>query len=655
MREVTLGVLAHVDAGKTTLCEQLLFRGGLLSKIGRVDRGDAFMDADEVERARGITVFCEQATVNMTGAQGECARVTLMDTPGHVDFSGETVRAMSALDAALLVVSCAEGVQSHTVTLFRLLRDRRIPTLLFLNKTDREGADKAAVLDQLLRLLSTDCVSMEQSAGTLTEELAARDEALMEAYLGGHAQQQDYLAGARRAVTALNLYPVLSGSALLGEGIDALEHAIVSLLCTEQASREAQPFSARIYRVRRADGQRLVYAKLTSGAVAVRDEVMTVCGPQKVSALYEAQGTKLLPVRRARAGQCVVIAGLSAKIGETVGAGAAMGRTDFFPVQSVAILPQPPLTHTTLLAHLRELEDEDPLLTLQTRGEELSVGVMGTVQVDVLGSLLAARFGDKVRFAPPKVRYKETLISSTVGVGHYEPLRHYAEVWLRLSPAERGSGVTFEADCPPNTLPINWQRLIEQHVLEREHPGVLTGAPLTDVHVTLLLGRAHIKHTQGGDFREATYRAVRNALMGAKCVLLEPVLRFDLAMPPQSLPGVTGELLRMGAQPDAPCYVGDEVHLSGTCTAAAFWGYPDRFAAATHGHGRLSSRFFGYAPCKKQERVVQESGYSPLSDEQNPPGSVFCSHGAGVYVAWDHVREWAHCDGQWATGASEGA
>lgn len=644
MKELTLGVAAHVDAGKTTLCEQLLFRAGLLAKPGRVDRGDAFMDASAVERARGITVFCEQATVEMTDADGERVRVTLMDTPGHVDFSGETVRAMSALDAALLVVSCAEGVQSHTVTLFRLLRERRIPTLIFLNKTDRDRADRAAALAQLRRILSADCVDLAQDADALREELASRDGELMEAYLDGRAGRADFLSGARRAAAAGELYPVLSGSALLGEGIEALERAVASLFGRDCAALETQPFRALVYRVRRYGGARLVYAKIAAGTLAVRDEVTTVRGSEKVSALYAAQGTKLTPVKRACAGQTVVIAGLGARIGETVGADAHLERAAFYPVQSVAVVPEPPLERAALLAHLRELEDEDPLLSVRARGEELSVGVMGAVQVEVLGSLLQGRFGDRVRFEPPRVLYKETVTADAVGVGHYEPLRHYAEVWLRLSPGAPGSGVTFEDACPPNSLDVNWRSLICRHVFEREHPGALTGAPLTDVRVTLLAGRAHLKHTEGGDFREATYRAIRNALMQAPCALLEPMLRFELAMPREALPGVTGELLRMGAELGAPEYEEDEARLAGACTAAAFWGYPERFAAATRGCGRLASRFSGYAPCKEQARIVGESGYSPLADEENPPGSVFCTHGAGVYVAWDRVREWAHCE-----------
>ena len=302
--------------------------------------------------------------------------------------------------------------------------------------------------------------------------------------------------------------------------------------------------------------------------------------------------------------------------------------------------------------HLRELEEEDPLLSVRPEAEGVSVGVMGAVQVEVLQGVLASRFGDRVRMLPPHVLYKETIDAPVVGIGHYEPLRHYAEVWLRLEPGAPGSGVTFTADCPPNSLDENWKRLIRTHVFEREHPGVLTGSPLTDVHVRLIAGRAHLKHTEGGDFREATCRAIRNALMQAENVLLEPVVRFELAMPSGALARVTGELLRIGAQLDASETDGEETTLTGACTAAMFWDYPTKFAASTRGHGRIASWFYRYEPCKNQAEVVQKLGYDALADVQNPPGSVFCSHGAGFYVAWDHVRDWAHCEAEVGEGDS---
>lgn len=642
---LTLGVTAHVDAGKTTLCEQMLCRSGVIRACGRVDHGDAFMDDDPMERARGITVFTEQAALEWHTESGEPLFVTLMDTPGHVDFSGEMERALSVLDAALLVVSCVEGVQSHTVTLFKLLRKKRIPTLIFLNKTDREGADAARVTAQMQRLLSGDCVLMSDAdADVLKEELAARDEALLEAHFSDCAKREDYLDGARRAFLKGALFPVLAGSALTGTGVDELMRAIAALCKTDWENKESLPFTGQVYRVRRVGGVRYAYVKATAGVLRVRDEVSTVRGMQKVSALMLPQGGKLTTLGELSAGRTAAVAGLDVRPGERIGAELTKDSAELVPLMSVRVEPVPPLELTVLLAHLRELEEEDPLLAVTPEEGGVSVGVMGAVQIEILETLLRTRFGDEVRMLPPHVLYQETIDAPVIGIGHYEPLRHYAEVWLSLVPGERGSGITFSADCPPNTLDLNWQRLIETHVFERMHPGVLTGSPLTDVRIRLIAGRAHLKHTEGGDFREATCRAIRNALMQADNVLLEPVVRFELAMPLEALSRVTGELLRIGAQLDAPETEEDEVTLTGSCTAAMFWDYPTKFAASTRGHGRLMSGFWRYEPCRNQEEIVKKSGYDPLADTKNPPGSVFCSHGAGFYVAWDHVREWAHCE-----------
>lgn len=639
---LTLGVAAHVDAGKTTLCEQMLLHAGVLRRPGRVDHGDTFMDGHALERARGITIFCEQASFDLHRGE-ETVRVTLMDTPGHVDFSGETERALSVLDMALLVVSCAEGVQSHTVTLFRLLRARRIPTMIFLNKTDRTGADVPRAVAQLQRLLSGDCQDMTQGREALREALAERDDTLLEQHLEDTARPADYLAGARRAMAAGRLFPVLAGSALEDRGVDALLDAIAALADTPYAARLDEAFSAQVYRVRRQDGVRYCYVKALSGRLSPREEVATGAGAEKVNAIFTAQGARLLPLAHLEAGQTAAVAGLSCRPGAYIGARTDEEARSIVPLMSVDVEPLDGLDRVRLLAHLRELEDEDPLLSVRAGQGRVSVGIMGAVQTEVLRSVLESRFGDRVELRPPRVIYRETIAAPVVGIGHYEPLRHYAEVWVQLLPGGPGSGVTFEAACPPNTLEGNWQRLVGTHVLERAHPGVLTGSALTDVRVRLIAGRAHLKHTEGGDFREATYRAIRNALMQAQNVLLEPMVRFELAMDQQALPRVTGELVRMGAQMDPPEPDGDEVCLTGLCTAAAFWDYPQRFAASTRGRGRISSAYAGHAPCRNQEEIVRAAGYNPLADEQNPPGSVFCSHGAGVTVGWEHMREWAHC------------
>ena len=640
---VTLGVAAHVDAGKTTLCEQMLRHAGVLRKCGRVDHGDAFMDGNSLERARGITIFSEQASFSLL-REGEPLHVTLMDTPGHVDFSGEMERALSVLDCALLVVSCAEGVQSHTATLFKMLRARKIPTIVVLSKMDREGADVSRAMAQMQRILSPDCVYMQADADEVREELAARDELLMEQHFEECASRADYLAGAKRAFAALGLYPVVSCSALTDQGVDGVLDAIAQLCETDYENKKNLPFAAKVYRVRRENGTRYCYVKALSGTLHAKDEVQTLSGAEKVNAVFAAQGAKLTVVPELSAGQTAALSGLTAKPGETIGDNAALGERELVPLMSVQVKPQGALTVQNLYLHLRELEEEDPLLDVRARGDDLFVGIMGAVQIEVLGSLLESRFGDKVEFMAPRVIYKETVAAPSVGIGHYEPLRHYAEAWLRICPGEPGSGVTFASKLLPNALDENWRRLIYQHIFERKHPGVLTGSELTDVRMELLAGRAHLKHTEGGDFREATYRAIRHGLMNAQNVLLEPYVRFELFMPQEALSRVTGELLALGAQLDAPDYAEDEVGLCGTCTASAFWDYPTRFAASTRGHGRLASCFDRYAPCRNQQEIVDAIGYSPLADTKNPPGSVFCSHGAGFYVDWQDVREWAHCE-----------
>ena len=641
---LTLGVAAHVDAGKTTLCEQMLRHAGVLRKCGRVDHGDAFMDGNALERARGITIFSEQASFDLAREDGTPLHVTLMDTPGHVDFSGEMERALSVLDSALLVVSCADGVQSHTATLFKMLRARKIPTIIVLSKMDREGADIARAMAQLQRILSPDCVYLQGDKDEVREELAARDEALMEQHFEESAGRADYLAGAKRAFAALGLYPVVSCSALTDTGVEEVLSAIAALCETDYEQKLNQPFSAKVYRVRRENGTRYCYVKALSGAIAAKDEVDTPAGREKVNAVFAAQGAKLTVIPKFSAGQTAALSGLSCRPGEIIGEGAGRSEQELVPLMSVQVKPVGNLTVQSLYAHLKELEEEDPLLAVRAQEDDLFVGIMGAVQIEVLGSLLENRFGDKVEFMAPRVIYKETVAAPAVGIGHYEPLRHYAEVWLRLVPGEPGSGVTFASKLAPNSLDENWRRLIYQHIFERTHPGVLTGSALTDVRMEVLAGRAHLKHTEGGDFRESTYRAIRNALMHADNVLLEPYVRFELYMPQEALSRVTGELLTLGAQLDAPEYGEDEVGLTGTCTASAFWDYPTRFAASTRGHGRLASRFDRYAPCKNQQEIVEASGYNPLADTKNPPGSVFCSHGAGLHVGWEHVREWAHCE-----------
>ena len=647
---MTIGVLAHVDAGKTTFSERVLSLSGAIRTMGRVDHGDAFLDAHPIERERGITIFSDQALLERDGDT-----IYWVDTPGHADFSPEMERAVSVMDAAVVVVSCAEGVQSHTETVFRLLRENCVPTLIFLNKTDREGADAEKVLAQMKRLLSPDVIDARGFAGgtmseTLAEEVAARDETLMERLFDTGYDEALWLSELSRQVMACAAFPVLAGSALRGDGVEEFMRALRALVRTDWHTRETGPFRARAYKIRHdAQGGRLCFFKVLSGAAAVRDEIETPQGPAKLSALSVWHGPRARSVERAAAGDLCACPGLEGVMpGDTLGEGAARRTAEWScePMLTADVLWDEAVPENRVLAALHMLEEEESSLQVETRGNGggIAVRVMGGIQLEVLRELLGSRFGLEVSFGPARVLYRETVKAPCVGIGHYEPLRHYAEVWLRLVPAEPGSGVTFRSLCHVDTLALNWQRLIETHVLEKQHRGVLTGAPLTDVRVELLTGRAHLKHTEGGDFRQSVYRAVRNALMHGESRLLEPVCRFALRAPQECYGRLAGDLSRMRAQVEPPEYDGDRVTLRGEAPFATLSGYQTEFLTATHGKGALTVQLSRYAPCRDEDaaRVIAETDYNPLADDT--PDSVFCQKGAGVCVAWDHVREWAQCE-----------
>lgn len=648
----TIGILAHVDAGKTTLSEQILYLAGVLRAPGRVDHQDAFMDADALERRRGITIFSGQAVF----ALGE-NQYTLLDTPGHADFSAEMERALQVLDAAILVVSCVEGVQSHTETVWRLARQAGLPVFFFLNKTDREGADVRRTLDGIRARLTGDCVLLDAGAAegsfapAAKEEIAARDEALLEGYLAGTASSEDFLRAARLETAQGQLFPAFAGAALKGEGVRELLYGLDTLL-KDAAPQLDAPFAARVFRVRRdAQGARVVHMKVLSGALCVKEEVasLTRAGEavrEKVHELRVYSGEKYRVVQRARAGDVVAATGLETPLpGDRIGGAPALSRFDTRPMLRARVLFSPPLSKDAVLLALRLLEQEDPALSVGADPDsgDLEVSVMGPIQLEVLTELLEARFRMRVGFGQSRILYMETIADEAIGTGHYEPLRHYAEVRLRLTPGPRGSGVTFDSVCPVDLLALNWQRLVHTHVMERTHRGVLTGAPLTDVRVTLLTGRAHLKHTEGGDFREATYRAIRQGLMGARSVLLEPVCRFTLTAPEESLGRILSDLTRLRADFDAPVSAGGLVALSGLCPAATFLQYPPEFTAATRGRGAVSFSLSHYAPCTNAEEVVAAASYNPLASLSDTPDSVFCSHGAGFGVSWREAPNWAHC------------
>ena len=630
MKRCCIGVLAHVDAGKTTLSEGLLYAAGALRALGRVDHGDAFLDTETLERERGITIFAKQAVMDCGDTH-----ITLLDTPGHVDFSAETERTLQVLDYAILVVSGTDGVQGHTRTLWRLLERCGVPTFLFINKMDLAGADRAALLESLQRSFGA-CVDFGAEPGERDEAAALTDEAALEEFLEAGALADDTLAG---LISARKIFPCCFGSALKNEGVGEFLQLLTRF--TREPVRGAD-FGARVFKISRdAQGTRLTHLKVTGGTL--RAKMPLSCGKADQLRLYS--GAKFRPLDAAEAGEVVAVTGLTDTYpgqglgAEPDGAGPVLQSVLTYRI----FLPEGADAHA-VLPKLRELEDEDPMLHIvweETTGE-LHAELMGEVQLEILQRLILDRFGLAVTFGEGGIVYKETIAGTVEGVGHFEPLRHYAEVHLLLEPAPRGSGVQLASACPTDELDLNWQRLILTHLAERAHPGVLTGSALTDVKITLLAGRAHLKHTEGGDFRQATYRAVRQGLMQAESVLLEPFYDFRLELPPECVGRAMTDLAAMGGTADAPETVGGETVLTGFAPVKGLRGYAREVAAYTRGRGRLSCALRGYAPCADAEAVIAAIGYDPERDAENPTGSVFCEHGAGVYVPWNEVKARAH-------------
>ena len=630
MKRCCIGILAHVDAGKTTLSEGLLYAAGALRALGRVDHGDAFLDTESLERERGITIFAKQAVMDCGDTH-----ITLLDTPGHVDFSAETERTLQVLDYAILVVSGTDGVQGHTRTLWRLLERCGVPTFLFINKMDLAGADRAALLESLQKSFGA-CVDFGAKPCERDEAAALTDEAALEEFLEAGALADDTLAG---LISARKIFPCCFGSALKNEGVREFLQLLTRF--TREPVRGAD-FGARVFKISRdAQGTRLTHLKVTGGTL--RAKMPLSCGKADQLRLYS--GAKFCPLDAAEAGEVVAVTGLTDTYpgqglgAEPDGAGPVLQSVLTYRI----FLPEGADAHT-VLPKLRELEDEDPMLHIvweETTGE-LHAELMGEVQLEILQRLILDRFGLAVTFGEGGIVYKETIADTVEGVGHFEPLRHYAEVHLLLEPAPRGSGVQLASACPTDELDLNWQRLILTHLAERAHPGVLTGSALTDVKITLLAGRAHLKHTEGGDFRQATYRAVRQGLMQAESVLLEPFYDFRLELPPECVGRAMTDLAAMGGTVDAPETVGRETVLTGFAPVKGLRGYAREVAAYTRGRGRLSCALRGYAPCADAEAVIAAIGYDPERDAENPTGSVFCEHGAGVYVPWNEVKVRAH-------------
>lgn len=640
MRRLCIGVMAHVDAGKTTLAEGLLYVGGALRRLGRVDHGDAFLDTDAVERERGITVFAKQAVLPLEGVE-----LTLLDTPGHVDFSSEMERTLQVLDGALLVVSGTDGVQSHTRTLWRLLERYQVPTFVFVNKMDLAGADKERVLEELGKLDGgfVDFTAPDQERD---EAAALCGEEALEEFLETGALSGDTLA---RLTGERKLFPCWFGSALKLEGVEELLSGLERGLPERNYPRN---FGARVFKISR-DGQggRLTWLKVTGGTLRPKEVISSGAGEErweeKADQLRLYSGEKFRPLEEAPAGTVCAVTGLSRTYpGQGLGAEEDGARPVLEPVLSYQlILPQGTDPHT-VLPKLRQLEEEDPMLRVvwNERWKEIHLQLMGQVQLEVLRRQLSDRFGLEADFGTGGIVYRETIAGAVEGVGHFEPLRHYAEVHLLLEPGERGSGLRVASDCPTDQLDLNWQRLVLTHLLEREHPGVLTGSPLTDVKITLVAGRAHVKHTEGGDFRQATYRAVRQGLMQAESILLEPVYDFTLEVPVDCVGRAMTDLQNMGGTVEPPESGTELVLLTGRAPVAGLRDYGQQVAAYTRGQGRLSCTAGGYEPCHSQEEVASELGYDPERDTDNPADSVFCDHGAGVVVKWNEVRAHMHVD-----------
>ena len=640
MKRLVVGLLAHVDSGKTTLAEGLLYRAGVLRKLGRVDHRDAFLDTDSRERARGITIFAKQAVLALPAAEGaeEC-ELTLLDTPGHVDFSAEAERALQVLDYAVLVVSGTDGVQAHTETLWKLLARYRVPTLVFVNKMDLPGADAAVRLRELRGRFGDGCVDF--STVPDPEALALCSEPLMNEVLENGAASPETVI---TAIARRQVFPVFFGAALRLDGLDGLLRGLQTLTRTPPRWPE---FGARVFKISEDAGTRLTWLKITGGVLPVK---AVLPGGEKADALRLYNGGKFRLISEAYPGMVVAAAGPAAtRPGQGLGAEADADTPLLEPVLNYRV--ESAADPHTLLKALQTLEDEDPQLHVNWRDDlgEVHVQLMGEVQLEILQNILQERFGLEVTFSEGGILYKETLTRAVEGIGHYEPLRHYAEVHLLLEPAPRGSGVQLAADCPPDTLAENWQRLILTHLAERTHPGVLIGAPLTDVRITLAAGRAHQKHTEGGDFRQATYRAVRQGLRmaaaGDGVQLLEPWYDFTLELPADALGRAMADVQRMCGSFNAPETLPESentVRLTGRLPVATARGYAREVAAYTHGLGRWAVLPAGYDACHNTGEVLAAAGYDPDADTDNPADSVFCSHGAGYLVKWDEVPARAH-------------
>lgn len=643
-KKLVIGILAHVDAGKTTLSESMLYQSGSIRKLGRVDKGDAFLDTYELERERGITIFSKQAQLSIDDLQ-----ITLLDTPGHVDFSAEMERTLQVLDYAILVISGADGVQGHTETLWKLLERYHIPIFLFINKMDQNGTDEAALMNELKKRLDENCVDFSQTdTDELNETIAMCSEALLEQYLESGEIEDTQI---RNLIRKRNLFPCYFGSALKVTGVDEFMRGIMNYTEVATESEEAK-FGAKVYKISRDDqGNRLTYIKVTSGCLKVkdllsgRDRRKEKDWEEKINQIRIYSGAKFETVNQAERGMICAVTGLSQTY---PGEGLGIERDSDIPILEPVLtyqiqLPEDCEVHS-MLEKLRQLEEEEPLLHIiwNEKLGEIYAQIMGEVQIEVLKSLIWERFHVRIEFGKGNIVYKETIRQPVEGIGHFEPLRHYAEVHLLLEPAEAGTGLHFFSNCSQDRLDLNWQRLILTHLEEKEHCGVLTGSAITDMHITLTTGKAHQKHTEGGDFRQATYRAVRQGLKKAESILLEPYYSYRLEVPADMVGRAMTDIQRMSGSFDTPLQDGEIAILTGSAPVVTMRDYQTEVISYTKGRGRLSCTLEGYKPCHNQEEVVKEVGYDSERDLDNPTGSVFCAHGAGFVVKWDEVENYMH-------------
>ena len=641
MKHICIGILAHVDSGKTTLSEGLLYASGALRKLGRVDHGDAFLDTDALERERGITIFAKQAMLTV----GE-HEFTLLDTPGHVDFSAEMERTLSVLDYAVLVISGSDGVQSHTRTLWRLLPRYEVPTFLFINKMDLAGTDKSALMERLTQTLSAECIDFSAPPQERDEALALCDEAALESLLERGSIDDSLIS---EMIKSRKVFPCFFGSALKMDGVEDFLSALARFTVAPEYPSE---FGAKVFKISRdAQGGRLTWLKVTGGALRVKAPLSYRAQNQdyqeKADQLRLYSGIKFRALDEAVAGSVVAVTGLShSYVGLGLGAEAEASAPLLQPVLTYQlVLPDGADAHSAL-TKLRELEEEDPMLRIvwDERYGQIHVQLMGKIQLEILRRRILDRFGLDVTFGEGSIVYRETIASPVLGMGHFEPLRHYAEVQLLIEPFPRGTGIQLASNLATDALDLNWQRLVFTHLLEREHAGVLTGSPLTDVKFTLVAGRAHLKHTEGGDFRQATYRAVRQGLMQAESLLLEPYYDFRLEVPAECVGRAMTDLQNMGGTVDSPQSVGENTVLTGYAPVRTLRDYFADVAAYTRGRGQLSCAVRGYETCQNQDEIVALLGYDAERDTDNPASSVFCDHGGSITIPWNEVAQHVHCD-----------